>query len=54
MRHSCKVPWPSSAPPRYPLSLRELVTDCLRVDAWRRPTLPQLLERVDDLLAGPL
>lgn len=52
---NCRIPWPAStAPHAYPDALHKLVTLCLEVDPTRRPSVPQVLQRVDDLLAQQL
>lgn len=52
---SCRIPWPASTAPRaYPDPLHQLVCFCLEVDPARRPSVPQVLQRVDDLLAQQL
>ncbi|WIA39603.1 hypothetical protein OEZ86_005687 [Tetradesmus obliquus] len=51
---NCRIPWPKPPAPRYPQELHSLVGLCLAAEARQRPTVQQLLERVQELLAAGL
>eukprot|EP00878_Enallax_costatus_P032081 GHUV01035180.1.p1 GENE.GHUV01035180.1~~GHUV01035180.1.p1 ORF type:complete len:208 (+),score=48.70 GHUV01035180.1:639-1262(+) len=51
---NCRIPWPRGTAVRYPEELHSLVKLCLQVDPARRPTVPQLLERIHVAMAEPL
>jgi hypothetical protein len=51
---SCRISWPKPPALRYPQELHSLVTLCLAAEHSQRPTVMQLLERVQELLAAGL
>ncbi|WIA19338.1 hypothetical protein OEZ85_003970 [Tetradesmus obliquus] len=51
---NCLIPWPKPPAPGYPQELHSLVGLCLAAEARQRPTVLQLLERVQELLAAGL
>jgi hypothetical protein len=53
-RTSCRIPWPKPPAPRYPQELHSLVGMCLTSEHSQRPTVLQLLERVQELMAAGL
>jgi hypothetical protein len=51
---SCRIPWPNKPGAGcYPAVLHDLVVSCLQADPQRRPSVPLLLQQIDDLLSQP-
>ncbi|KAF6249724.1 kinase-like domain-containing protein [Scenedesmus sp. NREL 46B-D3] len=51
---NCRIPWPKPPALRYPQELHSLVGLCLTAEHGQRPTVTQLLERVQELMAAGL